>query len=403
MTPLQTAELRAGALRKNLAELGAMPELDAEQRASLDKYTEEYAALDSQIMALKLADDTPAPVETRNDTQGREMRRMLTGGNVGDMLTAILGRRGAYEGVNEELRQHYGLAPNQIPLAMLTRMTEKEWEERAVTPGPANAGENVNSVVPWVFPDSVASFLGIDMPSVPAGESVYPILTKELDVRTPAENTAAAETTGTFSSDVLAPSRIQASFFYSREDSARWGELDSALRENISAGLSDGLDQQIMEGTNGLLTGTVLANHNQTTATSFDNYISQFAYGRVDGRYASMTGDLRIVMGASTYAHAGNTYRNTSVDRTALDRLMDLSGGVRVSAHVPAAASNKQNNVIRLGMRRDMVAPTWTGITIIPDEITKADEGQIKVTGVMLFAVKLLRADGFFKQQVQVA
>ena len=49
-----------------------------------------------------------------------------------------------------------------------------------------------------------------------------------------------------------------------------------------------------------------------------------------------------------------------------------LTAGVRVSAHVPAVASNKQNNVIRLGMRRDMVAPIWEGITLLPDEITKA-------------------------------
>ena len=61
-----------------------------------------------------------------------------------------------------------------------------------------------------------------------------------------------------------------------------------------------------------------------------------------------------------------------SVDRTALDRLMEITGGVRVSAHVPAEASDKQNAVIRRGMRRDMVAPIWEGITIIPDEVTKA-------------------------------
>ena len=43
---------------------------------------------------------------------------------------------------------------------------------------------------------------------------------------------------------------------------------------------------------------------------------------------------------------------------------------MRVSAHVPDAASNKQNAVIRLGLRRDMmVAPIWEGITIVEDPI----------------------------------
>ena len=50
-----------------------------------------------------------------------------------------------------------------------------------------------------------------------------------------------------------------------------------------------------------------------------------------------------------------------------------------------------------------MVAPIWEGVTIIPDEVTKAASGQIVITAVMLYAVKLLRADGFYKQETQHA
>lgn len=82
---------------------------------------------------------------------------------------------------------------------------------------------------------------------------------------------------------------------------------------------------------------------------------------------------------------------------------MQVTGGVRVSAHVPAAVGNKQNAIVRLGMRRDMVAPIWEGVTLIPDEITLAKNGQIVITAVMLHAVKLLRAGGFYKQQTQHA
>ena len=82
---------------------------------------------------------------------------------------------------------------------------------------------------------------------------------------------------------------------------------------------------------------------------------------------------------------------------------MQVTGGVKVSAHVPDVASKKQECVIRLGSRRDMVAPVWEGVTLIPDEITKADKGQIVVTAVMLYSVKILRQDGFYKQQLQVA
>ena len=298
---------------------------------------------------------------------------MLGKANVGKMFDAIIEHR-AMDGVEAEIQQHYHLAGNQIPLAMLRRSwgNGDDLEERAVTPAPANVGQNMASIVPYVFPQAAATFLGVDMPSVGVGEAVYPVLTSELTVGTPAENATQAETTGAFSADVLTPSRIQASFHYSREDAARFAGMDEALRMNLSDGLSDGLDKQVISGTNGLLTGTNLANHNRTSVSDFAHYIAEFGYGRVDGRYASMTSDLRIVMGAGTYAHAGEVYRNTSVDRTALDRLMDITGGVRVSAHVPDVASNRQNNIIRLGMDMSMVAPVWEGVTIVDDPYTKA-------------------------------
>ena len=72
---------------------------------------------------------------------------------------------------------------------------------------------------------------------------------------------------------------------------------------------------------------------------------------------------------------------------------------MRVSAHIPAVSGNKQNALIRRGMRQDMVAPVWGAVTLIPDEITKAGKGQIQLTAVLLHAVKILRTGGFYKQE----
>ena len=108
-------------------------------------------------------------------------------------------------------------------------------------------------------------------------------------------------------------------------------------------------------------------------------------------------------MGDHVYAHAGTTYRNNSVDRTVLDRMMEVTGGVRVSAHVPAAASNRQNVVIKRGMSRSMTAPVWQGVELVEDNITKIGVGQIQITAIMLHAVKLLREDDYYKQQIQTA
>ena len=402
MTPTQQLEIRAGEIRKRLADIGGMAELTDETRSELDKLKLEYTDNDSRQATLKMAGDAPAPVthiETRS-AEGREFRGLLDKANVGEIFDAALTKR-SVDGASAEIQQHYGLDPNQVPLALLVRSwpDNDDLETRAVTAAPGNVGEVQHSIVPYVFPQSSASFLGVDMPTVGVGEAVFPVLTKELDVRTPAEGADADETTGTFSADVLSPGRVQAAFFYSREDRARFAGMDAALRSNLSEGLADGLDKQILAGTNGLFTGTNLPNNAQTTDDTFDSYLNNLCWNQIDGRYAAMPNDLALVVGAATLKDLGQTYRNDSVDRSALDRLMELTNGVRVSAHVPGPASNRQDVVIRRGMSMTAVAPVWEGITIIPDEVTKAKSGEIVITGVMLYAMKVLRtAAGLVKQ-----
>ena len=390
-------ELRQSEARQELSGL-LEKDPDNEKVGTLNS---EMRALDRQIMGHKIANPEPETRVVEGTPEGREMRQLIDKSNVGEIFDAALGKR-AVDGASAEIQKHYGLDVNQVPLAMLV----KDWpgdddlETRAVTPAPGNVGQEQNSIVPYVFPQSAAAFLGVVMPTVPVGEAVYPVLTKELDVRTPAENIDADETTGSFSADVLSPSRIQAAFFYSREDRARFAGMDAALRQNLTEGLDDGLDAEILNGTNGLFTGTNLANNNQTTNDTFDSYLSNLCWNQIDGRYAAMASDLSMVVGAATLKDLGATYRNTSVDRSALDRLMELTSGVRVSAHVPVPATNRQNVVIRRGTSMTAVAPVWEGITIIPDEVTQAKKGQLVITAVMLYAMKVLRTGaGLVKQQ----
>ena len=138
------------------------------------------------------------------------------------------------------------------------------------------------------------------------------MLTTNAVAGTPAENAVQAETTGGFSASVLTPSRIQASFYYSREDRARFSGMGEALRMNLTDALADKVDQQILVGTEGLFTGTKLANHNVSAATSYANYRSELAYGRVDGTFAGSVSDLKIVMGAASYGHAAGAFRSAN-------------------------------------------------------------------------------------------
>ena len=237
---------------------------------------------------------------------------------------------------------------------------------------------------------------------MPVGDATFPVLTSDPAAGTPAENVSQSETTGAFTADVLTPKRIQASFFWSREDAARMSGMGDALREALQSGISDKLDKEILVGTNGLLTGTILANHARSSASDYAHYVSSLLYGRVDGRFAADLADIRVVMGSDAFGNAA-TKLPSAGEENAFARIRNDSSGVRVSAHVPGEVSNKQNAIVRLGTRLDYVAPVWGNVTLIPDEITKAANGQIVLTAVLLYAAKVLRVGGFYKQECNIS
>ena len=287
-----------------------------------------------------LTDEANEHATVTGDPAEVEYRAILGRANTGKILTAYVERRST-DGAEAEIQQHRGLASNQIPLDMLRLPAV---ETRAVTTGPTNVGTTEQPAIMPIFAAGIGAFLMADRPTVDAGTVAYPILDQRPTVGGPhADSTAVDETTGSFSSDLLTPGRVQASYFYRRIDAARFSSLDAALRQALNSGLEEKLDYELVAGAAGLLGGTNLsANAAGATVTSFADYVEKFGHARVDGRYAAALADVRSVVGSATYAHAGGQYRSTTADYSALDALGRLTGGVRVSAHVPAVAGNNR-------------------------------------------------------------
>ena len=124
-------------------------------------------------------------------------------------------------------------------------------------------GQTQTEITGFIFPQSVAAFMSIPSPIVPVGDATFPVLTSDPAAGVPAENASQSETTGSFTADVLTPGRIQASFFWSREDAARMAGMGDALREALQSGLADKLDKEILQGAEGLLTDAKLTAHAQ--------------------------------------------------------------------------------------------------------------------------------------------
>ena len=395
---IETA-LKLSEIREKLNDLNAVTELTDAQKTEEHDLLASQKTTETEYRESLQAEDDARITPTVPDSETRERLALVSRASLGVIFSAAVERRST-EGAESELQAALHLAPNQIPVDLLRAPVE----ERAFTPAPSHVGASEQPILMPIFATGDAAFLGVDQVSVPAGDAVFPVLTNRPTVAGPhADSTEVAETTGAFVAELIKPSRLQAAFTYRRIDVARFSAMGEALRAALNDALSESLDVQIVSGVDGLLGGTNLSNNAQATVDTFATYVSKFGFGRVDGRYAVDAKAVKVLMGSGGYAHAGSVYRGDQSQESAIDRLMMIGGGVRVSPHVAAVASTKQKSVVRLGGRRDMTAAIWQGVTIIPDEITRAKQGEIVITAIMLAAVKILRAGGFFKAEVKVA
>ena len=238
------------------------------------------------IAAIKAEDAADTTPETR------EWADVSSRFDLGEMFTNVMEHR-ASAGAIGEVQSERGLGANDIPTEMLM-------EERAVTPAPGDVGQSQSQIVGFVFPQSVAAFMSIPSPIVPVGDATFPVLTSDPAAGVPAENASQSETTGTFTADVLTPGRIQASFFWSREDAARMAGMGDALKEALQGGISDKLDKEIIQGTNGLLTGAILPNNARArpapTLTMWRTCCGQAGYLEVRGVSGSEERHKRYVL-----------------------------------------------------------------------------------------------------------
>ena len=400
MTPRQTLELRQSTIRQKLSELSGLESPEVEQRSEMDALTAEFQANETRMRALVITETEQQRIETR--TEDNQLQALEQRASIGEIFDGA--RRGHQPtGATKELLDHLGMDGNYIPLSMFAMGPV---EQRAAATITGDVQGNQQPTVRAVFPGSVSEFLNIDKPTVPVGTYLIPVITTSASVHSPAEGAAAAESTGAFTVNTLTPSRLQASFRWQREDAAKFMELESALRDNLNEAVMSALDAANLNhadgllGTNGL---TARSGDAAAEATFATHYGFLFDSATIDGEFAMMSNEVKILYGPHGYNHAASVYRGNSSDMTALSAIMRDSGGVMTSAHVPDPATNDQNVIVRKGMRRDFSCPMWQGVEIVYDDITGASSGELVIWAYLMSARKLLRADGFARRMVQVA
>ena len=326
---------------------------------------------------------------TTIDAEAREFDRLVSGASVGDVFASVIERR-ATTGETAELQAHCGLQRNEMPLSMLRAV-----ESRGVTTTAANTQINERPVIAPVFALGDTNFMNVAQETVEPGAAVWPVLSVRPNVRGPFSDSAEAmETDGTFGADLLSPQRLSASYFYRQSDAVRFRGMSEGLRQALNEGLSEAIDAQVV--------AKIVADVSQTTRTTtsdFSHYKSRLT-SSVDGRFAGMESDVKMLIGAPTLVHGETLYKSSESPESAIDALRRMSGGVKVSAFIPAVASKRQDILVRKGARMDAVAALWDRV-MIDDNATKAKTGEVVLTAALYAAFKVIRTAGFARLQVQ--
>ena len=377
-------QLRQSEIREKLNNLVAKDSLTDDERSDLETLSNEMRDLEPRLRAALLAQEEA----NREDPKLGEVKSRAS---LGDYVDALLVHRRALDGAAAEWNKELGLDGNAIPWEAF----DTPVEHRAATTTSQNDGSTMQRpILQRLFARDVFDALGVRLDSVGAGESEYVLLTTGPAPAMKAEGTAAtAATASSFMMTTLRPKRLTAQIEYSREVMASVAGIEQSLRTDLLSSMRDQMNAQI-------LTGAGVANVDgifhriskpgvPSAVVSYENILSTPAE-MVDGIHANSSGEIGVLMAPDAYRKASAIFQSGSGE-SAIMGLGRVARSVMVSAHVPAApTSSTRANVADLVLSASSVpgahvAAIWQGVSLITDELSLADKGQVRVTAYALW------------------
>ena len=193
--------------------------------------------------AILAAPEKPETLDSEKP-EDRERRELRGKAKLSGFVAAVLEDRRP-DGAEAECSAAFGCS-GKVPLEMFE---SNGVESRAVTPSPGTSDQVIaRPIIPAIFQRSAAAWLGIDMPSVGAGDAGFIVLGTSVSGGPKAKSAAADEQAGAFVVTTAQPRRITGSFKFTQEDAARLAGMEDALTMNLSSVLSDALDNQAING-----------------------------------------------------------------------------------------------------------------------------------------------------------
>ena len=328
------------------------------------------------------------------------------------------------DGAEAELCAAAGVSGIPLELWDVPR-ARAEPEQRAVTGSPGTVGVNLDPIRPFVFANSIAPRLGIEMPRVASGTFASATISTSTTADAKVKSAESPATAGAFSVTTATPKRVSARLELTLEDIAAVGQenFESILRQNLALALSDELDDQAINGDGAApnLTGIIkrletIANPVDPTAVpTFDTFVAAFA-DSIDGLWSSTMKEIAIVAGVDTFKLSAKAFRDiAAADLGSIsfaDYAMMHTGGWWTNKGMPAAAATIQRAIVYrsgrtmagggMGMRT-AVCPVW-GEVAIDDVYSGSSKAERYFTfHVLLGDVILVQPDAYTLREFKVS
>ena len=412
MTNLQRLELRASELRQKLNDLSGLETLTDEQRGDIDTLSLEYADVERQKRAAILAGDTPETPEPEPNGERREVSSLIERAEIAAYLRAAASGN-PVTGVERELRQAVlGDDADEMlmPMDMLLPLSGAlETRADAVTDVADSIQHSQQNIIGRIFAETSGAYLGVQRPSVPVGESHYYALASGASADVRSDGVAMDAAAATFTSKAVEPVRLSARYLWGIETTARIRGFEEALRADIRAVMGDKLDflalngQAAVANTSPLVEGIIAQlgdPDNPAAIAAWADYLSLYP-SRVDGKTSMDGANVRLLVNAETYKHAHGLQIATSGEL--LGRELP-AGRFRASANMPATAATIATLLSYTASARvGFVQPVWRGITLIRDVYSKASEGQVALTAIMLTGGAMVDSSLYGRHEVKIA
>ena len=316
----------------------------------------------------------------------REQLDLTKTANLGKLFEDIVNGRQS-RGAEAEVQAAWHVGGNEFPMAMLA-------DELRVIDAP-DAGTGRPTTFGYVFGPSIADAANVTRPSVPSGQHVYPSFTSGAAATRPAKEAENVDQDPAMRGELLTPKRVQANTSIAIEDRARFAQMPQMVRQHLRAAVIAGLDAQALSDDDGFFdtsSGPLTAPGDPGSATTWAQYAAMLT-GGIDGRHATGTGDVTIIVNADTHTDADALYRNNQTNESAAE-VLARRGRLFTSASMPATASNVANILLARGRRPAAVQPVWANISV-DDPYTDSKKGLIRFNIIALADFSVVHPDAY--------